>query len=197
MKVIELFQLRSPCIRPAIDEIVEPANPSTIVLKYLQDDLLSASNSRRMNGKEIEYVSKQILEALRTLHDDGFVHTDIKMDNVLGLLWGTPTDIWSFSAVPDVPRGHDEYEVEILSKYHIFFGPFPRSLEEIADDFIMNALLTLMLRIPPEKLKPFRAAGENEISKEDKEFVLKIMKIDPRDRPTANELLQDEWFKNV
>jgi hypothetical protein len=28
----------------------------------------------------------------------------------------------------------------------------------------------------------------------DKEFLLKIMKLDPRDRPTAEELLADTWF---
>jgi serine/threonine protein kinase len=51
-----------------------------------------------------------------------------------------------------------------------------------------------MNRVPQEKMKPFGRIGEREISKEDKAFVLKIMKLDPGDRPTAKELLQDEWF---
>jgi hypothetical protein len=31
----------------------------------------------------------------------------------------------------------------------------------------------------------------------DKQFVEKIMKVDPRDRPTAGELLQDQRFTEV
>jgi serine/threonine protein kinase len=46
----------------------------------------------------------------------------------------------------------------------------------------------------PEKKKPFGQISEKEISKQDKEFFLKIMRLDPRDRPSAAELLQNEWF---
>jgi serine/threonine protein kinase len=33
-----------------------------------------------------------------------------------------------------------------------------------------------------------------EITKEGRDFICRIMKLDPRDRPSARELLQDEWF---
>jgi serine/threonine protein kinase len=49
--------------------------------------------------------------------------------------------------------------------------------------------------VPPEKMKPFERITEQEVSKEDKAFLLKIMKLDPRDRPTAKQLMEDEWFK--
>ncbi|GAB1194388.1 hypothetical protein APSETT444_003633 [Aspergillus pseudonomiae] len=48
--------------------------------------------------------------------------------------------------------------------------------------------------VPPEKLRPFSLASQKEISQQDKEFLLKIMKLDPRDRPTAKDLIEDEWF---
>ncbi|KAG4435377.1 hypothetical protein IFR05_009120 [Cadophora sp. M221] len=51
-----------------------------------------------------------------------------------------------------------------------------------------------MSAVPPEKLKPFRYLREREICDSDKDFVLRIMELDPRDRPTAEELLQDPWF---
>jgi serine/threonine protein kinase len=44
-------------------------------------------------------------------------------------------------------------------------------------------------------MKPFGYVTDREITKEDKAFILKIMKLDPRDSPTAKELLQDEWFQ--
>lgn len=41
----------------------------------------------------------------------------------------------------------------------------------------------------------FQRVAEREVIKKDKDFILKIMKMDWRDRPTAEELLQDEWFR--
>lgn len=82
-------------------------------------------------------------------------------------------------------------------KQHQFCGPFPLSYKEIADDETLAILTYVMRGVPPEKMKPFRLITEREISKEDKTFILKIMKLDPRDRPTAKELLQNEWFTSA
>lgn len=109
---------------------------------------------------------------------------------LITLIWG---ENW-FIFKPDVPVDHEEFELRILMKQHQFFGPFPLSYKEIADDETLAILTHVMHRVPQEKMKPFGRIGEREISKEDKAFVLKIMKLDPRDRPTAKELLQDEWF---
>ena len=73
--VLKRFQHRTPYLRPLIDEIEEPSVPVTIALKHLQGDLQSASNERTLNEKELKYVSQCVLEALKTLHEDGFVHT--------------------------------------------------------------------------------------------------------------------------
>ena len=51
-----------------------------------------------------------------------------------------------------------------------------------------------MSAVAPEKTKPFRYLSEREICLADKASVLKIMKLDPRDRPAAKELFQDAWF---
>lgn len=56
-------------------EVREASALRANVLKYLDDDLLKASNTKRLTPLEIKYVAKRILEALRVLHDDGFVHT--------------------------------------------------------------------------------------------------------------------------
>ena len=44
---------------------------------------------------------------------------------------------------------------------------------------------------------PFARISEREVSKEDKKFILRIMKLDPRDRPSAQQLLDDEWFDSA
>jgi serine/threonine protein kinase len=36
-----------------------------------------------------------------------------------------------------------------------------------------------------------------ELSEKDKAFIMRIMKLDPRDRPTAADLLEDAWFQDM
>ncbi|KAE8362531.1 kinase-like domain-containing protein [Aspergillus caelatus] len=201
-------------------DIVEPSDPPAIVLKYLDDNLPNASVSKRLTNQEIKYVARSILEALKVLHDNSFVHTDIKLDNILvnygqgdvrftgvqladcgntvpedsayakggGLIgapiwrspeaqlrigWGTQTDIWSFGALlitllyggnfflfkPDVPAGHDDYELQILQRQCQFFGPFPLTYREICPPETLSILVYIMKRIPQE-IKPFSRISE-------------------------------------
>jgi len=62
-------------MRPLLDEIIVPADPPGIVLQYLDDDLLHASTKEKLSRLEIKQVAKTILEVLRVLHSDGYVHT--------------------------------------------------------------------------------------------------------------------------
>lgn len=80
--ILKRYQGSTPSIRPLVDEIIEPSEPSSIVLKYLDTDLLKGSNKRRLSRSDIKKVAKAILLALRVLHQDGLVHTDVKLDNV-------------------------------------------------------------------------------------------------------------------
>ncbi|KAI9829991.1 MAG: hypothetical protein M1826_005164 [Phylliscum demangeonii] len=79
--VLERFQHRTPYLRPLVDEVEDPSMV-VIVLSFLDDDLLHASITKTLNGKEIKYVARRILEALVVLHEEGYVHTDVKLDNV-------------------------------------------------------------------------------------------------------------------
>lgn len=72
--VLKRFQPRSPLLRPLVDEVLDPSEPPTIVLRHLEDNLLRASIRQTLNRSEIKYVTERILKALSILHDDGFVH---------------------------------------------------------------------------------------------------------------------------
>lgn len=109
---------------------------------------------------------------------------------IISLIYGQDFHI----SKPDVPFDHDEYDLRILMKHHQVFGPFPTSYEEIADRERLAVLQYVMEICPPETLRPFRYTTKREISSEDKYFICKIMKLDPRDRPGAGQLLEDEWF---
>ncbi|KAL4984446.1 kinase-like domain-containing protein [Aspergillus falconensis] len=253
--VLLRFQHRTSSIRPLIEELEDFNAPPTLILKYLDDDILNASNKRQLTRSEVKFIAKKVLEALAVLHDEGFVHTDIKPSNVLvnygqrnsrftdvqladfgstvhvdsvhaqrgdpigtpifrspeahlQMRWGTETDIWSFGAMlisllygagfhifkPDVPPDHDEYDVKILLKHHRCFGPFPESYEQIADQQRLAVLTWVMQNSPPDTLRPFHLTTTKEIHQDDRNFVLRIMRLDPRDRPSARQLLEDQWF---
>lgn len=42
----------------------------------------------------------------------------------------------------------------------------------------------------------FQRITENQVSKEDNEFICWIMKLDPRQRPTVRQILEHEWFED-
>lgn len=83
--------------------------------------------------------------------------------------------------------------MRILMKMYRHFGPYPLSYQDLADEETLQALAVIMDSV--ETMKPFVLVGKKEISKQDKAFVLKITKLDPRDRLTAKELLQGDWFR--
>ncbi|KAI1746927.1 STE/STE20 protein kinase [Xylaria castorea] len=242
--VLKRFQSRSPYLRPMIDEIQDPAEPTTIVLRHLETDLLEASIQQHLNRKEIKYVSRRVLEALSILHEDSYVHTDIKLNNIFvnlkanseeirfsdvqlgdfggsypedskwarsgtrigAPIWNSPEVIletpWNSCLIyggdfnifrpKGVRYGDELYNLEILKSQFRYFGPFPAKVQETFDEETLTSIVYLMRMIPPEKMTPFRFVTEREVHKEDKEFILKIMPMDWRDRPTAKELLQDE-----
>ena len=77
-----------------------------------------------------------------------------------------------------------------------FFGPFPISYEDFLDEEQNHILGALPTHVAEEGLRrPFFMAEDDELEQGDSEFICKIMKMDPRDRPTAKQLLNDEWFK--
>jgi len=94
-----------------------------------------------------------------------------------------------------VPYGHEEYGLEVLKRQFRYFGPFPAKYEEIASPETTAAILYLMQEIPQSQTTPFHRTTVKEVCVKDKEFIGKIMMMDWRDRPTAKELLEDEWFK--
>jgi serine/threonine protein kinase len=65
----------SPHIRPMVDEIDEPSVSPIIALRYLDSDLLAASIERKLNREELKYVTRNLLLALNTLHEKGYIHS--------------------------------------------------------------------------------------------------------------------------
>lgn len=99
---------------------------------------------------------------------------------------------------PGADQEAEEYPMQVLMRQIIHFGPVPRSYMEITDDDQQLVLGSLQQHISDEKMyRPFARACDKEVTMEDRAFIVKIMKLDPRDRPTAKELLRDDWFASL
>jgi hypothetical protein len=77
-------------------------------------------------------------------------------------------------------RDDEEYILEVFQKQFRYFGPYPAKIAEIASPETVQTILLVMENNPKEKLTPLS----------------KMMKLDWRDRPTAKELLEDEWWND-
>lgn len=60
------------CIRQMIGTI---ESPSSLVLEYLNDNLLDVCSRKRLEGSDVKVVARTVLEALAMLHENGLVHT--------------------------------------------------------------------------------------------------------------------------
>ncbi|KAK4117875.1 kinase-like protein [Canariomyces notabilis] len=238
--VLRRFAGKSPHIRPLLDEIIEPPEPTAIVSRHLQNHLWQASGEKTLNRKELKYVSRRVLEALQVMHAEGFVHADVKPDNVMvnygsndsenrftdvqladmgssypedhkyaregapigaaiwrspealfKRSWDTKTDIWSFWHL-GVPFKFDdpEYEFEVLKRQVQFFGPFPAKYIEITDDDTAEVVVWLMENLKEEAISACH--GERDLQEGQG---IHRLKLDPRDRPTADEILAHEWWQ--
>jgi hypothetical protein len=93
-------------------------------------------------------------------------------------------------------RDDEEYVLGVVEEQFKYFGPFPAKFAEIADPETVQSIMLLMQNIPKETTTPFSRTTKSEVNQGDNIFISKMMKLDWRDRPTAKELLEDEWWND-
>lgn len=70
------------------------------------------------------------------------------------------------------------------------------SIGELMDEERQNLLADLLVYAEEKAMRtPFHAVQWSDFTQEDVNFILKIMRFDPRNRPTAEQLLQYPWFE--
>ena len=100
------------------------------------------------------------------------------------------------------PPGMDEkdeiYLVMILTLQCAYFGPFPRKYVELSDAITMEELDGIEGLVNQRGgRRKHRNTLAAYMSKETVRFLDRFMKLDPRDRPSPQELLQDQWLSDV
>ncbi len=112
---------------------------------------------------------------------------------MISLLYGRNFCIFDPFCKPE-----DERFVEgIVKNFHKYLGPFPPSYLTVPgiDEVRIEALTEVSTEGKEWGL--FKRASSTEISNQDRDFICSLMKLDYRDRPTAEELLQHEWFAGL
>lgn len=99
--------------------------------------------------------------------------------------------------VPHVLEPGDElFSLAVLVLQNKYFGPFPEKFFQLLDDE-GAAVLRYVLGQCGEETQLFAKTDPGTINSEDKEFILYLMKPDPRDRPSATEVLMHPWLNGV
>ena len=111
---------------------------------------------------------------------------------LISLIWG---ENWHIFKPSNIDPTDSAYSIEVLRRQDKYFGPFPLSYISLADDDRLDTLTIITKSV--EERTPFKMASSQEIAKEDREFISKLMRLDPRDRPSAKVLLQDEWLQSA
>ena len=67
----------------------------------------------------------------------------------------------------------------------------------VFDQETVGGLVYIMQLYPSEKMNTPRQINPKRCHPNDRDFILRIMKLDPPERPTAEELLTDKWFEEM
>ena len=102
-----------------------------------------------------------------------------------------------FFSPPDMDKKEETYLVHVLALQCAFFGPLPDKYVELAVDLTAEHLHSIEALVVQRggRLKHRRTLS-HWLNKETIDFLDDIMKLDPRDRPSAQELLQHQWLSN-
>ena len=96
-----------------------------------------------------------------------------------------------------VDEADDTFLAHVVIRQFGFCGPCPETYAEIAESVMpqVEAFEQAVRNTGGEK--GYRNTLARYINEKDLKFLLNLMKLDPRDRPSAKELLQNSWFYGV
>ncbi|KAG8532468.1 uncharacterized protein KY384_002345 [Bacidia gigantensis] len=151
------------------------------------------------------------LELTPTTHHE-FSHPSYRpSESLFGMPWTTNVDLWALGTLimwgltgarmfspPELDEKDEMYTIMVLALQCAYFGPFPDKYVELAEQLTMEHLHSMEGYVTQRGgRRRHRHTLAVNMSKETITFLDKFMKLDPRDRPSAKELLQDQWFSGV
>ncbi|KAL9595433.1 MAG: hypothetical protein Q9219_006450 [cf. Caloplaca sp. 3 TL-2023] len=132
-------------------------------------------------------------------------------EGLFGLPWTTKVDIWSlgtlimeglsgakfFSAL-GIKEDEDIYDTIIFMLQSAYFGPFPTSYMELSDQMDMEVLDAIEGLVTQKGgRRRYRNTLAYRFTQQTVDFLHRVMRLDPRDRPSAEEILYDPGLSNI
>ena len=98
---------------------------------------------------------------------------------------------------PKIEESDETYLAHVIIRQFGFFGPCPEKYAEVASSVMpqVGAIQHAINNSGGHKV--YRNSIARRINEKDLEFLSSFMKIDPRDRPLAIELLQNSWYDDI
>jgi len=175
-----------------------------IVMEYLRGGTLEqAARSQRLSDEHVAYVAREVLKALKYLHDLGFVHRDLKSSNIMLSVTGQ-VKLIDFGLCCDIRDG---------PRYQTVGSPYwipPEMLKRQGHTYPADiwslgvSLLELFLGHPPLKESTvkcmFTAATKGLahlipvfVSQQARDFLTKCLVMEPEKRATVDDLIKHPW----
>lgn len=168
------------------------------------------------NERDTRQIFKQILKAIKHSHDNGVVHRDIKLENILMDAGTSKVTVIDFGLCDIVPKGQasqkfcgslDYVAPEVVGKryydgfladiyslgivlYTLLFAEFPFVSKERIHA-IKHRLPQPPIAFSEQKMKRFK------VSLEAKELITKMLRPDPASRITLEEVRQHPFMREV
>lgn len=183
-------------------------NLKCLVMEYSPlGDLLTYINDKYISEAEIKIIYYQLILALNYLHKKGYVHCDVKLENIVMfedltiklIDFGFCT---TYSKEKKYKLGSFNYNApEILLKVPVL-GP---ELDIWSSGIVLYAMAYKILPIP-EKVDPLeyydylatrglKFSSKYPRSQELKDLLSKILVIDPKKRITGEKIMESEWIR--
>ena len=159
----------------------------SVYLKYLKE------NNKSFSEGEAQYIIKQLVEAVKYLHNKRIVHRDIKPENIL-IYYDSEEDLLKKNIIKAKIKLAGFYVSSPLEKgkfLDTMVGTFGYMSPEIISCNLYNEKTDLWnLGIVFSELLPFF----QNISKEANSFINSTLQFDPEKRINADELLKHEFL---
>ena len=204
-----------------------PSKSKYLILEYMEKgDLCQYMNIAPLKETHAKLFFKKIVKAVQSLHNIGVYHRDLKTQNILlddkfnPLLCdfgfstitksGLSKCLGSFKyAAPEIYKCfYDGETVDIFALGVILFNlvtgtfGFDRALKQdiILDDKRVKKdwfYILIAYNMYPKFWEKINSRIGKEVSKEFKDLYVKMVAEKPSKRPTIEEILKDEWMKEI